>query len=90
MHPLEVIGFYVTAFGMLLAFVVLPFSVIWLLIRPPTKEQMSDKSFTDFWGILFEEVKTDTRSQLSFYLVFVVRRAIFLLVGLFATQSAGV
>lgn len=86
---LEIIGYYVTGFGMFLTCIVLPVSLLWHIARPPSREQLASTQFKETWGALFNNLKTEKRIQLAFYLMFMLRRAIFLLFGINATKSPG-
>lgn len=69
---------------MTLAFLVLPISVIYLVVKRPSKDEIEDEEgvFMQRLRPLTDEVRVNDRWQLSFYMFFVLRRTAFLLVGL--------
>lgn len=78
----EILGYFLTAFASFMCFVVLPCCLVWYVVRRPSKEEIASEEFTGKWSILSEELRTDTRWHLAFYLVFYVRRMIYLAIGL--------
>ena len=83
----EVVGYYVSGLGILIAFVGLPVSVVWLIWTKPPREQLESEETKSVWGVLYDDLRTDRRWELAYYLIFIVRRALFLLLGLYILQD---
>ena len=83
----ETLGIICWASVMTLLFIVLPVALLLLItIKPSSKELKKDKH-KEVWGVLYEDLRTKSRFQLAFYLVFVIRRSVFLCVGLFIENA---
>lgn len=90
LYAYEMLSFYISAFGLVLAFILLPISVIYLTLKRPSKEELEDKEGV-YWTRLqplFDELRTNNRWQLSFYLMFVLRRLAFIMVGLLLPSAS--
>ena len=56
-------------------FILLPIIFIWFLCRP--LEVIQTESFITKWRILFHDIKIKSKFELSFYLIFCIRRIIY-------------
>ena len=61
---------------MILIFVVTPGSLIYVLSHK--KQELDEISFKNKYGVLYDEFKAHSKFQIGFYLVFVVRRFLFI------------
>lgn len=87
LQPGEVLGYFISGLGVIICFVLLPGGVIWLVYKQPNRQQLEREEFKERWGVLYDDIRTGDRWQLAFYLMFIIRRAVFLLLGLYILQD---
>ena len=73
----EVISLLISRFCTFIAIVFLPLSFIFVLSRP--KNIIQSQEFEVTYGMLYHGLKTNSKFQVSYYFVFIIRRISFLL-----------
>ena len=63
----------------LAAFVILPYLLFSLIFYPV--ETIRSQSFRDNWEALYKDLRTREKPQIMFYMIFIIRRAIFVAIG---------
>lgn len=69
----------VVGYGCLVqAFIVLPGALIYMITRDPEEIE----SYEDRFGVLFEGIKTKSKWDLAYYLLYIIRRLTFCLIAI--------
>ena len=74
----EVVSNLVGYFTLFITCVVMPLTFIWILTKPiqATKEH----KFEEKWGKFYHTIKMENKTNMLFYLIFMLRRLIFVLI----------
>ena len=81
----EILGALLAIFCLFLIHVVLTCMSLYVLTR--TKKNLDDENFKYFFGEMYENTKYDTKLTLLYTTIFILRRFIYLTLGIFITDS---
>jgi len=81
----EILGALLAIFCLFLIHVVLTCMSLYILTR--TKKALDDEDFKYFYGEMYENTKYDTKLTLLYTTIFILRRFIYLSLGIFITDS---
>lgn len=82
--PGEIQGEYMGWFLLFLGFVLVPFGLVWTYIQD--KETLEDESFRKMWGPCYEGISLRDKWTKAYYIIYILRRAVFITVGLFVKE----
>ncbi len=83
----EVLGVMISSFCIILACIFLPISLLWAIFSKNEKE-LASKEFNDRWGALFEFLKTKSKLNRFYNLIFVLRRLLFVMLCFYKNLPA--
>ena len=83
----DFLGAMITVFIIILTFVVVPIVLIVFIIKYPGSEMLTNKEFESTWGALYEDHNVATSYQMSYYLVYLVRRLAFLMLATYVKNE---
>lgn len=83
----EIMGWTVCFTALIIVFIALPVSLVWFIYQKPSKTKLQNSTFKRRWGSIYENLKSNDRWQLSYYLIFVLRRSFYLILGLYVTRD---
>ena len=83
----DFLGAMITVFAIRMAFLVVPAVLLVFIIKYPDSETLDDEDFKSTWGALYEDHNVATSYQLSYYLVYLVRRLAFLMLALYVKDQ---
>jgi hypothetical protein len=81
----EQFAVYVAYYCLALGLVLFPLIMIYILYQK--KETITSEAFTNRWGVLYEGFKTESKWQIGFNSIFLLRRILFLYICFFLKHS---
>jgi hypothetical protein len=81
----EQFAVYVAYYCLALSLVLLPFVMIYILCNK--KDTIRTEAFTNRWGVMYEGFRTETKWQIGYNTVFMLRRLFFLYICFFLKNS---